>query len=315
MRYDRSAPKARPRRPTRWLASATSRASALATIAGSTARCATHEVAPITPQASGGAARTQSAHGLRARPDARYAIARVQLVASSSDRCAAAAARSLRGLEHGDDLSHRRGRDGERLAEVQVVGEIAMEREGLLDRWGQARLAEPVAALVAREQQLGGRLGVVRLGRDVPAARLDVLERHRAVPADQRAGRALHVELGPPDGGDVALEELGLPPVRPRHADAELVVIGDVVPDALVPVRLHDARHPVEELEHPVDVMRSPVVAGAARDRGVRMPRPARMGEAAHEGLDVEHVAEEARSPRRGARPRSRRPTAGSGGR
>jgi hypothetical protein len=32
-------------------------------MAGSTARRATHEVAPITPQASGGAARTQWATG------------------------------------------------------------------------------------------------------------------------------------------------------------------------------------------------------------------------------------------------------------
>ena len=128
-----------------------------------------------------------------------------------------------------------------------MVGEVSVKRERMPGRGGQSRLADAVTALVAREQQLGGRLRVMRLARDIAAARLDVLERHRAVAPDERPRGPLHVELRPPDSRDVTLEELGLAAVVPRHAHAELVDIGDVVPDALVAVRLHHPRHPAEE--------------------------------------------------------------------
>ena len=137
MRYERSAPKAAPASSACWLAVATSLATGLAAMAGNTARCATHDVAPMTPQASRDAARIQPAMGSgrapspvgiggrfssprpRGRPDAALVV-----------ECRAASRNS-------DDLTHGRGRDGERLAEVQVVGEIAMERERLLGRGGR----------------------------------------------------------------------------------------------------------------------------------------------------------------------------------
>src|SRR4029453_776363 len=58
-------------------------------------------------------------------------------------------------------------------------------------------------------------------------------------------------------------------------------------------MRLHELWNAAEKLEYPVDVVRSPVVPGAAGDRGVRVPRPTGMREAADEGLDVEDLAEE----------------------
>src|SRR5207253_10901364 len=67
------------------------------------------------------------------------------------------------------------------------------EGEGLLDGRWQSGLADSVPALITREQEVGRRLGMVRLRGDVAAARLDVLERDRAIGADERAGRALHV--------------------------------------------------------------------------------------------------------------------------
>ena len=60
-----------------------------------------------------------------------------------------------------------------------------------------------------------------------------------------------------------------------------------------MPVRLHHARRPGEKLEHPVDVVRAPVVSGAARDRGIRVPGAAGVRVTAHEGLDVEDLPEE----------------------
>src|SRR5688572_20118401 len=97
----------------RSLATATSRARELATIAGSTASWATWEVAPITPQPIDRAATRASAP-----------------LAVDHDGRAASSARPLSRLEHGDDLPDRRRRDGERLTEVQVIGEIAVERVG-----------------------------------------------------------------------------------------------------------------------------------------------------------------------------------------
>ena len=174
-----------------------------------------------------------------------------------------------------------------------MIGEVPVERVGLLDGRRQACLADPVSALVAREQELGGRFRVMRLRGNVSAARLDGLERDRSVGADEGAGGALHVELGPAHRGDVGLQKLGFAAIGPGHTNTNLVLIGDVVPHALVPVRLDDPWTAVEELEHPVDVVRSPVVPGAAGDGRVRVPRPAGMRVAAHERLHVEDLAEE----------------------
>src|SRR5678815_5873750 len=85
-----------------------------------------------------------------------------------------------------------------------------MEGERLRDGRREPRLADTVAALIARQHEVGGRLRVVRLRRHVAAARLDRLERDRAIRADKRAGRALHVELRASDRRDVALQEFGL---------------------------------------------------------------------------------------------------------
>src|SRR5215472_11537872 len=156
-----------------WLATATRRAWGLATMAGSTACCATNDVAPMTPQPRGGGALTSG-------------FLEVDHLGGSVAR-----ARPVRGFEHGDDSPHRRGRHGERLAQVQVVGEISVKREGLLDGGRQPRLADPVAALVSRVEQFGGGFRVVRLGSDVAATGLDRLERNGAVRADERSRRAL----------------------------------------------------------------------------------------------------------------------------
>jgi hypothetical protein len=146
---------------------------------------------------------------------------------------------------------------------VEVVGEVAVEREGLGGRRWEDRLRQPVAGLVAHQRQRHRGLGVVALLPDV-AAGADPLGDERPVVAGDRARRALHPELRRPDGGDVGLEELRLPPVGPRHPDPQLVEVGHVVPHPLVGRGRHRRRGRAEELEDPVDVVRPPVVDGTA---------------------------------------------------
>ena len=80
---------------------------------------------------------------------------------------------------------------------------------------------------------------MMQLLSDITAPRLQALERDRAIMSDERAGRALHVKLRPADGRDVALEKFGFTSVAPGEAHTQLVEVRDVVPDALVPVRLY----------------------------------------------------------------------------
>ncbi len=89
----------------------------------------------------------------------------------------------------------------------------------------------------------------------VTAPRLQALEGDRPIVPDERAGCTLHVELRLADSRDVALKKLGLAAVAPGEAHPQLVKIRHVVPDALVPVRLHRPGGAAEELEYPVDVV------------------------------------------------------------
>src|SRR3546814_19953791 len=92
-------------------------------------------------------------------------------------------------------------------SDLEVVGEVAVERPGLGRQRGQRRLGEAVSRLVAGEGQLDGRLGVVRFVAAVPVHVFDALGDDGPVVAGHGALGALHVELRAPDPGDVGLEE------------------------------------------------------------------------------------------------------------
>ena len=122
-------------------------------------------------------------------------------------------------------------------------------------------------------------------------------KRHRPVVADQGARRcpARRTWAGGPRPRRSG--ETPPPPVGPVQPDPELVQVGHVVPHPLVTgpttVTGPASSGPTEQLEDPVDVVGAPVVDGAAGHRDLRVPGPARVLEAAHEGLDVEDVAQQ----------------------
>src|SRR2546421_3140902 len=97
------------------------------------------------------------------------------------DRCSAALSRPVRGVEEDDDPSGRVGCHLQRLTEEEVVGQVAMEGEGILGRERQAGLAQAVAAVVPGQGELGRRLGVVRPFEDIADPGLEALEGQRPV--------------------------------------------------------------------------------------------------------------------------------------
>ena len=78
------------------------------------------------------------------------------------------------------------------------------------------------------------------------------------------------------------------------QVDADLVRVGDVMPNAFVRLR-GDALDGVgEELEDPVEIVRAPVVDGSAGDRFMAVPEIAWVVVAADERLHVERFADAA---------------------
>ncbi len=186
------------------------------------------------------------------------------------------------------------GADVERLAEVEMVGQVAMER---VRRGGLRRergLGESPTRLVPSEGEIDRCLGVVALFVHVAEPGLDPFDAERPVVPGHGPLGALDVQLGRPESGHVALEELGLASIGPSEPDADLVEVGDVLPHPLVAVGHDGDRVVVHQLEDPVDVVTAPVVDGPAADRHLAVPGAARVFEAADEGLDVEDVADEA---------------------
>src|SRR3546814_17585555 len=86
------------------------------------------------------------------------------LFRSELDGAAALVAGALGGLEHPDDPADVGGVDLERLAQEEVVNEVAVERPGLGRQRRQRRLGEAVARLVPGEGPLHGWLRGVRFG-------------------------------------------------------------------------------------------------------------------------------------------------------
>src|SRR5256885_731740 len=82
----------------------------------------------------------------------------------------------------------------------------------------------------------GGPRGGRRRSADDPTPGLGALEGRGWFPAGGCARRTLQIELRSPDAGHGAVDELRLPSVVPPEADPQLVEVGDVVPDPLVPV-------------------------------------------------------------------------------
>src|SRR5207247_6389504 len=110
--------------------------------------------------------------------------------------------------------------------------------------------------------------------------------------SEQRPARAEHVPVLLELRSYVGLYESGLRAAVKRHVDTNLVGVGHVMPHPLVPDRGHVADRSVEQLQHPVEVVRAPVVDRPAGDGLVAVPEIARMRIPADEGLHVEELAD-----------------------
>ena len=110
------------------------------------------------------------------------APAPVPSTASHVDRCTGPLRRPVGGLEEDHDPPDLVGGDGQRLAEGEVIGEVALEGKGLRRREREAGLAQAVVALVPGQRELGRRLGVMRPFDDETHPGLEALEGPWSVP-------------------------------------------------------------------------------------------------------------------------------------
>src|SRR5258708_19242787 len=98
---------------------------------------------------------------------------------------------------------------------MKMVGQVAVESEGLLRRARQPAFADPISAVVSSEEQVGRGLGVMGGLGHVTSTGLEPFDGYRSVVAGQSPGRALNEKLGPAHRGNVALDELRFPPPSP----------------------------------------------------------------------------------------------------
>ena len=122
-----------------------------------------------------------------------------------------------------------------------------------------------------------------------------LIDCHRRVLGRSSARSALHIELGLADSGNIALDESRFAPVVPTHVHVNLIGIRYVAPDTLMRNRSHALRSASEDAKDPVNVMRSPVVDRATRERLVTVPPATGMFERSDECLHIEDVTKKSR--------------------
>src|SRR5438876_10444179 len=87
---------------------------------------------------------------------------------------------------------------------------------------------------------------------------------------------------------DIRMHKLGLLPASKTQIDAGVVGIGDIMPDALMLDASYTDDGIGDQIEHPVQIVRPPVIEDTARDWFVRVPVITGMGIATNKRLHVE---------------------------